>query len=73
MIDFLSDRIAMPLAMIFVAGLFLFIISAVVFIIPAAIKHRAHLMEQCVADGRAEYECYAMLKDNSQVAIIPVK
>lgn len=35
-------------------------------------QHRVDLMAECMADGKKEYECYAMLKQETRVVPIPV-
>ncbi len=35
-------------------------------------KHMARLMDQCMADGKKEYECYAMLHHEDKTTVVPV-
>lgn len=47
-------------------GILIVFVSAIMFLV---LKSESHLMDQCMADGRKEYECTAMLRQN--VIVIP--
>ena len=47
------------------------VISIVVFGSADYGRHE-RLMRECIQDGRKEYQCEAMLKDNSNVVLLPM-
>lgn len=59
----------------FMLGGLLLLLVLFAIIIAAAIagaKNDMRLMAQCIADGRKEYECAAMLKRNYTTTVVPM-
>lgn len=40
--------------------------------VSGALEHERRLMAECMADGKKEYECYAMMKQDTVPVAIPV-
>lgn len=73
-LDWLVENIMPTFAVIGIGFIALFLIF-LPFMIVADGKERNRLMSQCLADGRAEYECYSMLRNNRSHGYVarPVK
>lgn len=60
---------------IFFPSLGIFILGFIVLIFWAGCesgKEKQRLVSQCMADGRKEYECRAMFKDNNNTTYVPM-
>jgi len=57
------QEIAIVLLLSTIAGLFVWLITA-------SEARESELMQQCVQDGRKEYECAAMLRTDADTAIV---